>query len=190
VIPKRYYRYVFGQALVMGLALTVPAVATVALLGKEIAGLWSQLGAISASLPAVGRFLWGEGLRLTGSLGGLVMSYVLARLVAMLQLKSPSDLTEFGRLQLDRDPKIKCVLFGHTHNPMQAQIGASRWVFNTGTWIPVIELSTAEVRHDRTFTFLQLRRGEDGSLTPGMVERWVDEAGRAEPMVILSRGRR
>lgn len=185
VIPKRYFRYLFGQALVMGLALAVPAVATVALLGKEIAGLWAQLGEFSASLPAIARFLWNEGLRLSGSLGGLVMSYVFARLVAMLQLKSPQDLTDAGRRRLDA--RIRLVVFGHTRNPAQAQVGAGGWVFNTGTWIPVIELSTAEVRHDRTFTFLHLKRGQGGKLAPGVIERWVDEAGRAEPMVILER---
>jgi hypothetical protein len=49
-----------------------------------------------------------------------------------------------------------------------------------------VELSTAEVRADRTYTFLHFRRSLSGELLPAVVERWDDEAGRAEELLIIS----
>ena len=39
---------------------------------------------------------------------------------------------------------------GHTHDPDQFQIDG-KWFYNTGTWIPILGTSSAELRRDRMF---------------------------------------
>jgi hypothetical protein len=79
---------------------------------------------------------------------------------------------------------------GHTHNPGEYFLPESTTRFyNTGTWIPVIETSSAEVREDRMYTFLHLQREGDRLQTAegGLLQRWNDDAGRAEPQLLIER---
>jgi hypothetical protein len=83
---------------------------------------------------------------------------------------------------------------GHTHNPGEYTFKMSkndcRRFYNTGTWIPVVELSTADIRDDKTYTFLYLERDVNGKLRPGcdgLLQRWNDDAGRAEPQRLVQR---
>ena len=71
--------------------------------------------------------------------------------------------------------------FGHTHNPEQKKSSGKSY-YNTGTWIPVYELNAANVRLDKTYTFLQLAKDLSGNIQTQGLMRWNDEAGRAEGM--------
>jgi hypothetical protein len=77
------------------------------------------------------------------------------------------------------------VTFGHTHNPEQ-WVRGNRAYFNTGAWIPVIETSSATVRYDRTYTFLHVRRVASG-MHADLLQRWNDDAERAEPLALVQR---
>jgi len=83
------------------------------------------------------------------------------------------------------NPQYQLITMGHTHNPDQ-RLKDGRWFYNTGTWIPIVETDTAEIRDDQTYTFLHFRRHESGQLTPTVVERWDDEAARAEALIMVS----
>ena len=72
--------------------------------------------------------------------------------------------------------------FGHTHNPDQLGVDGRRYC-NTGTWIPVVEISTTELREDRTYTFLEIDRGANGG--PAHLQRWNDDAGRADLLSVI-----
>ena len=81
---------------------------------------------------------------------------------------------------------------GHTHNPGEYIFNINndnKRFYNTGTWIPVIENSTADIREDKTYTFLQLVRDEKANLqiANNGLQRWNDDAGRAEPQILLER---
>ena len=83
---------------------------------------------------------------------------------------------------------------GHTHNPGEYifKFGEEdcRRFYNSGTWIPVVESSTADIREDKTYTFLYIERGDNGKLRPafgGLLQRWNDDAGRAEPLRLVQR---
>lgn len=120
------------------------------------------------------------------SIGGLLLSYLLARLVAWLQLEEPSSLDEPARNIL-RNTDYRFVTMGHTHNPGQFQIDG-RWFYNTGTWIPIVEASSAELRSDRVYTFLHLERDEaSGRLRHRTLQCWHDAAGRGEHLAIVRR---
>ena len=79
---------------------------------------------------------------------------------------------------------------GHTHNPGEYLFNKNKRFYNTGTWIPIIENSTADIREDKTYTFLHLKRDKDNKLFPAennLIQRWNDDAGRGEDLVLVKR---
>ena len=126
------------------------------------------------------------------NIGPFILSYLLARLVAWFQLSEPSSLNEFAKQRFEKT-NYKIMTMGHTHNPGEYIFKINdeyRRFYNTGTWIPVIESSTAEIRKDKTYTFLHLIRDESGNLQPsndGLLQRWNDDAGRSEQQVLIQR---
>jgi hypothetical protein len=172
IIPKRYCRYLLARALPLAAALVVPLAAVAWSLRHFITSLIEQ-GSASGLLS-----------KLEQDIGAPVLSYFLGRLVAYLQLREPGDLDEPARKLLLDQPRYRFATFGHTHNPTQFNLGKSRYC-NSGTWIPVVEISTAEVREDRTYTFLELSFGADGLAAEPFLQRWNDDAGRADPLVVM-----
>ncbi|HUI31793.1 MAG TPA: hypothetical protein VLX91_16410 [Candidatus Acidoferrales bacterium] len=120
------------------------------------------------------------------NVGLLFLSYVLSRLVGWFQISEPSTLEKFARMRFS-GTSYRIMTMGHTHNPGSCLIDEKCLFYNTGTWIPVIENSTASVREDKTFTFLHLIRNNDNRLVPagGVLQRWDDEAGRVEPQLLI-----
>lgn len=119
----------------------------------------------------------------------LFFSYLLSRLVAWFQLTEPSSLNELAKERFDKTD-YKIMTMGHTHNPGGYIFKGDKRFYNTGTWVPVIETSTSEIREDKTYSFLHLVRDENGSLTPannGILQRWNDNAGRAESLILIKR---
>ncbi|MFO7526689.1 MAG: hypothetical protein R6W68_14650, partial [Ignavibacteriaceae bacterium] len=119
----------------------------------------------------------------------LFFSYLLSRLVAWFQLTEPSSLNEFAKERFEKT-EYKIMTMGHTHNPGGYNFKGSKKFYNTGTWVPVIETTTSEIREDKTYSFLHLVRDENGSLTPannGILQRWNDNAGRAESLILIKR---
>jgi hypothetical protein len=178
VIPKRYYRYMFGKVAVLALAVLAP----VALVAWELWTRWPPLrdllsGAATASQD--GGTILKAVLSGASSFGWLVLSYVLARVVAYFQLVEPDSLSAFAQPLLAR---FRLVTFGHTHNPDVLREGDA-WFFNTGTWIPIIGVTDAEVREDRTYTVLDVRF--DDEVPSGALLRWNDDAGRLEPFTLV-----
>jgi len=127
-------------------------------------------------------------MKTLGSAGSLILSYFLARLVGWLQLTEPSSLDDYARHVCRLSHRVYPVMsMGHTHNPSACDPGTKAVFFNTGTWIPVIETSTLDVREDKMYTFLHLERDSNGGLVvvPNHLERWNDDAGRAEPQLLI-----
>jgi len=126
------------------------------------------------------------------AVGALFFSYVLTRIVSWFQLNEPSSLDKYAKDWLEKN-NYKIMTMGHTHNPGQYCFnfnGEKKTFYNTGTWIPVIENSNAEVRTDKTFTFLYLDRDADNKLKVagnGVLLRWNDDALRAEPQTLVER---
>jgi hypothetical protein len=132
-----------------------------------------------------------------GGVGSLILSYLLTRFVGWAQIVEPSSLDDYARHVLRLSGRSYPIMtMGHTHNPSAcdphakgdslAEQGPAIF-FNSGTWIPVIEVATADVRADRTYTFLHLMRDENGRLAvnPDHLQRWNDDAGRPDPQLIL-----
>jgi UDP-2,3-diacylglucosamine pyrophosphatase LpxH len=142
----------------------------------------------AAVIPKTG--IPGVAWKLIGTTGSLILSYFIARIVAWLQLVEPSSLDGYAdRLYRETGSRFPVICMGHTHNPGAYPNETTGLFYNTGTWIPVIETSTADVRADRTFTFLQLVREAGGGYLPaaGNLQRWNDDAGRPEPQLLIKR---
>lgn len=183
----RYLWFMLGRVLLYAVAFGIPLFLT-------YLAVKSVFMVATAALPADG--LIGKLLGGAKSVIPLAGSYFLSRAVAWLQLKEPTSLEKYARIRF-AGTKYRIITMGHTHNPgafdmhlMHNGKKIERMFYNTGTWIPVIESSTAEVRSDRTFTFLHLERDEYGSLQPamgGLLLRWNDDANRADPQVVMER---
>jgi UDP-2,3-diacylglucosamine pyrophosphatase LpxH len=148
----------------------------------------SATSAAGTSITGILQTLVGFATKGLESVCSLVMSYFLARIVAAFQLVEPSSLDDYAqhvcRLSHRNYPVMT---MGHTHNPSASDPKADDVFFNTGTWIPVIETSTLDVREDKMYTFLHLERDPDGNLAvaPNHLERWNDDAGRADPQLLI-----
>ena len=176
IIPKRYYRYIFGKVAVLALAVALPLLlATMFFLSA-----FPQFHDIVNWLPHA---INGPGSSFVKAFLSLAGSYFLSRFVAHFQLSEPSTLKNDARLIMVDHPEYQFVTMGHTHNPDQFR-QRNQYFFNTGTWIPIIEISTAEVREDKTYILLYLRRTASGDLQPTWLQRWDDEAGRMEDLII------
>lgn len=172
IIPKRYYRYLLARALPLAAALVLPLAAVAWNLRHLIISLIER-GSASGLLSKIEQ-----------DIGAPALSYFLGRLVAYLQLREPSDLDQSARDLLRDHSRYRLATFGHTHNPIQFNLGPSRYC-NTGTWIPVVEISTAAVRADRTYTFLELPFQAGALVGEPLLQRWNDDAGRADPLVVV-----
>jgi len=186
MIPKRYARFVLKPLFGYLLALGLPLVAVLALWGNRLLPLLSG----SAMETPAPQGVWGVVLQYGSGVlkdtGVLFIGYVLSRLVAYFQLAEPDDLAEPAEKKMTDYPGCTLVTFGHTHNPEQRRIG-DRWYINSGTWIPIIESSSGALRADKTYALMYLEREEDGRLAVRPLQRWNDDAGRIEELVIVER---
>ncbi len=183
-IQKRYYRYMFSRAAAYALAIGIPAVFVLIRYWTDINALIA--GFHSPTAPGVPGLVLNQISALAQSTLALVFSYVLARLVAFFQLDEPVTLASFARSCFDVSPRCRFVTFGHTHDPEQFREG-DRWYHNTGTWIPIIDVDSAEIREDKTYTFLRYSRGADGRFAETTLHRWDDESGRPQQLVLLTK---
>jgi UDP-2,3-diacylglucosamine pyrophosphatase LpxH len=172
-IKKQEFLYVFGHFLTfIGLVL-VPIGITAYLIFKEY-----QTGSFSdISLS------WLSPLK---NLGLLVLSYLFGRLLVKFRLTEPSDLSKNAFDIFTQYPHLQIVTMGHTHNPYQLFFEGKAF-FNTGTWIPIVENSSAAIRQDRTFTFLYIQIDENQNCLFKPLLRWNDDANRADEIEISTR---
>jgi UDP-2,3-diacylglucosamine pyrophosphatase LpxH len=180
----RYLRFMLGKVFLFVIALLIPAALIVYFNFSIVQLLTTDITKIEE-----GRGIGAAALEQAKSLVLLFLSYLLSRIVAWFQLAEPSSLDKFARIRFEGSD-YRIMTMGHTHNPGEYVFMHNRRFYNTGTWIPVIETSTADVREDKTYTFLHLVRDKSGKLQPdegGLLQRWNDDAGRAEPQVLVMR---
>ena len=179
-VPKGRVLGIYWRPLVLGLAIALPFCVVAFSASHEISAIVEQLQ--QPSHAGVLDSLLGS---LAKSTALLVASYALARLTAYFQIEEPDSLWTDARALMGKEPAYRQVTLGHTHNPEQRD-HEGRWFFNTGTWVPIIETDSAQVREDRTYTYLHVP-SDDGRLATGRLLRWNDDAGRSEPALIVRR---
>jgi UDP-2,3-diacylglucosamine pyrophosphatase LpxH len=181
MVPKSYFRYMFARLLPYMapiIFLIVAAIVSSVLFLKN--GPGAGHGAIDFFSTTIGGLI-ANPLKIVA---WTIASYFFTRVVAYFQLVEPDTLAENAGDLFDKSNGYRYIVFGHTHNPDQ-KIWGERRFWNSGTWIPMIEFSNAQVRIDKTFTFVHFAPGPSGALVPDELQHWNDDAGRAEPMAIV-----
>ena len=179
IIPKNYYRYMFSKFSLFALALIIPVIIFITLEWDIISNYLNSSNSSSSFLSnTFSKFIMGF-LTLFGS-------YILTKIVAHFQLSEPSSLKEFAEDFINKNEKYTIVTYGHTHNPEQYKYNKT-WFYNTGTWIPILETSSADVRQDKTFTFLYLPNTYENDYTTSPLKRWNDDANRIDELVLIER---
>ncbi|MBK8910506.1 MAG: metallophosphoesterase [Chlorobi bacterium] len=113
-------------------------------------------------------------------------SYLLGQMVSNIQLMGIDSMTDDEGVQALRR-RYPIVTMGHTHNPDQIIEANGHAFFNTGTWIPIVQANSAELRVDRTFTFLRCVRNPAGGLVADGLHCWNDDARRPDNQTVLHR---
>ncbi|HYM20409.1 MAG TPA: hypothetical protein VEW28_05320 [Candidatus Kapabacteria bacterium] len=190
-LKKRYWPMIF-QTFYVFFSIGVPVIAVLVfcLVKFQILDSSFIFNLVSSPPPIHGivEFLKHTVLTLASGFAMLVISYFLTRLLSFFQLVEPSSLAadakQIAADKMQAYPNLKIITMGHTHDPEQNLLADHIWYYNTGTWIPVIESSSASVREDKTYTFLKARR-ESGHITTEPLMRWNDEASRADELVLV-----
>ena len=180
----RYLRFMLGKVLPFTLALVLPIVALVLVNLSSVTDFVKDI----SKLIGVGGFV-GTMIAQVQNILMIFLAYLLSRLVAWFQLSEPSSLNKYAKIRFEGS-NYSIITMGHTHNPGQYLFDKDKRFYNTGTWIPIIETSTADIREDKTYSFLHLIRDENNKLVPagtGLLQRWNDDGGRQENLVLVKR---
>jgi UDP-2,3-diacylglucosamine pyrophosphatase LpxH len=177
IIPKKQYAYALRYLMQFIFIILIPIGITVFAIYESYKHQPINLSATSGK----GSFIWTYILPQLKNLVFLSLSYFLGRLFSIFSLSAPTSFYPDAEVIFDAYSEVEIVSFGHTHDPEQKKSGAKGY-YNTGTWVPVYELDAANVRIDKTFTFLQLFKNGSGNIQTNGLMRWNDDAGRYEAM--------
>jgi UDP-2,3-diacylglucosamine pyrophosphatase LpxH len=169
-IPKKLYWQTFKYFLQFLFIIILPV-------GITIYAIWQS---IHLSGKFTGSYVFQQLISIAKNSGFLFLSYIFGRFLSMAKLRDSGSLVENAENVFRDNPQIRLISFGHTHNPEQKN-DSGNWYFNTGTWIPVFEISSADIRLDKSYTFLHLRAEPFKTVA---LQRWNDDAGRDEMLVL------
>ncbi len=182
IIPKRQYRHALKYLLHFLLIAAIPIALSVFMVIKLLTA--EKHGSSDTN------FFVQQLLNILKGLAPLILSYFLSRLYAMLKLSPPGSLFKNAREIFSRPAlqNIQVVTFGHTHDPEQTVVPLqNKKYYNTGTWIPVFETDAADIRPDKTYTFLHLIFQQDGNVASTTLRRWNDDAMRIDALPLIER---
>jgi len=176
IIPKKQYVYALRYLFQFVYIILIP-------IGVTVFAMYETMHhqAAPSSSTSKTSFIWSYILPQLKNLAFLSISYFLGRLFSYFSLSAPTSFYPDAEVIFDAYADVEIVSFGHTHNPEQKKSGTKAY-YNTGTWIPVYELDAADVRIDKTYTFLQLFKDGMGKIRTNGLMRWNDDAGRSDPM--------
>ncbi len=186
MIPKRYAHYLLKPLIGYLLGLGVPLLVTLILWGDRLLPFFFAGDGRPSDVSSLGDVILRYAGGVLNDTAVLFLGYLLSRFVSYVQLSEPEDLLAPAKERMDAHPGCRLITMGHTHNPEQKKENG-RWYINSGSWIPVIESSSAALREDKTYALVHLERGSKGELVVHPLQRWNDDAGRIEPLVIVDR---
>jgi len=175
IIPKSMYKQALKYLTNFLMIVIVPVLITAF-------AIWQTV----RSLPPAGdsSFVVKQLLAVVKNFGFLFLSYIFGRIMSMVQLSPPQAFFPFAQAVFTEKPHLQLVTFGHTHTPEQIRDN-DKWYINTGTWMPVFDTSIADVRTDKTYSYLYIH--QDNNVVTKQLLRWNDDALRAELMQLKDR---
>ena len=181
VIPKKQYKQAFRHLWHFVLMIVLPV-------GITAFAIWHtfHVNNIAADIPKTGNgnFILQQIFSVVKNFAFLSLSYFLGRLLIRLDISAPENLYVNAKKVFDSNRNLQLVTMGHTHNPQQENDNG-KWYYNTGTWMPIYELDAADVRLEKTFTFLHITYDSNGNINQTELQRWNDDASRDEQLVLM-----
>ena len=168
IIPKQYYRYMFSRFFTYLLAVGLPLAYTLFVLYKHF------FENTTIELPTLVQHILTLGF-----------SYLFSRIIAFFHLSEPSYLDDIAKKLFKKNKSFRYFAMGHTHNPDIYNVG-EQWYYNTGTWIPIVEADSEDLRHDKTYLFTHFEY-KDGLHSPAIIYQWNDDSGREERYPVIRR---
>ncbi len=115
---------------------------------------------------AAGLFFWAVVKMFWIPIVGLLVFYVLldaARTVSPAatdeQLGIPQEPEVRAALRLLKHDRVRTVIFGHTHVPLEIDLPSGRRYLNSGTWVKVVDLRNARTAPSELNTYVAIRGG-------------------------------
>ena len=179
LIPKKQYKYALRFLFQFLLIIAVPLAVTI------IAFIHFALPLHLSSPTGI----WKSIISSAESMAFMSLSYFLGKLMSYLQLSSPATFSP-NALDIFNQPgnaKLELVTFGHTHDPEQLAVKPGKRYYNTGSWIPVFETDSADIRIDKTYTSLHIRLAREDGVLPTALMRWNDDALRIDELTLMER---
>jgi len=176
LVPKRMWWPIFKYAATFFLIIILPLAITA----------FAIYQSLPSGMPPKKDMPWllQQVLNTGKNLGFLFLSYLFGRIMTFVQLSPPHSFIQYAENVFHNHKEVELVTFGHTHNPEQKKTNG-KWYLNTGTWMPVFEASSAEIRIDKTYTFLQLDYDSTGKLITHPLQRWNDDASREDSLTLM-----
>lgn len=186
LIPKRYYRYLFRRVIPMLLGIVIPLVAASLFLYRPVMDIVTCVTRSYDAIPFASM--------ISSTILMPMLGYFIMKFVSWTQLGEPDYLRSDAFTLGVKMSGYTFLVMGHTHNPEQYEFarsdGSIFHYFNTGTWIPIVETSSADIREDKTYTYLHFATTRDTSgnsgFTADVIRRWDDEALRDEPLRLFA----
>lgn len=186
LLPKGYYLYLFQRVIPMLLGIVIPLIALSFFLYRPVMDIVNSVTRSYDAIPFSGM--------ISSTFLMPMLGYFLMKFVSWAQLCEPSYLRDDAFTLGVKMRGYAALVMGHTHNPEQYEFarpdGSIFRYFNTGTWIPIVETSSADIREDKTYTYLHFRPTRDASGNSGFaaegIRRWDDEALRDEPLRLIA----
>ncbi|MEJ7677618.1 MAG: hypothetical protein WKG06_07070 [Segetibacter sp.] len=177
LIPKNKWWQIFKYALTFFFIIILPLIITGYAIYKNLP---------HQSHPQNTSWILQQILNIGKNLGFLFLSYLFARIMTLVKLQAPPSFAPDAENIFKSNNTLEVVIFGHTHNPEQLNRNG-RWYINTGTWIPVFETSSANIRIDKTYTFLHLSYNAANKLIIHTLQRWNDDALRDDDLPLTEK---
>ena len=182
IIPKKLYWQTFKYLLSFLFVVVLPLLIAIFAIWQG----WNTALFKAAIAQKNTSFIVQQLLGILKNAGFLFLSYIFGRILVFARLKASYSFYPQALNILMQNPGWEIATFGHTHNPEQ-QYDQDTHYYNTGTWIPVYQSTSADVRLDKTFTFLHIARDAAGQPLPHPLQRWNDDALRSEPMILTEK---
>ncbi|MDB4920081.1 metallophosphoesterase [Mucilaginibacter sp.] len=177
LIPKKMWWPVFKYAITFFLIIILPIAITGYAIYKSLP---------HESHPQDTSWILQQILNIGQNLGFLLLSYLFGRIMTLVKLNPPASFVSYAENIFNKNNALQVVTFGHTHNPEQKN-NSGKWYLNTGTWMPIFEASSADVRIDKTYTFLHFDYDSAGELIIHPLQRWNDDALRDDELALIEK---
>jgi UDP-2,3-diacylglucosamine pyrophosphatase LpxH len=112
-----------------------------------------------------------------------ILSFVIMKILSHYDLEVPSYYSKEAEKLLKNDPKIKLYTVGHSHNPQQLKLG-DQVFYNTGTWIPLLEWNSSDIRLNIMFSFVYIKINADKSIQSSFL-RWNRERRDIDDIILI-----